>query len=283
MRKTLLRTRVYIFIIFVALIACVGLYLRSEGFQGAPSDLKQYNVIFAGTVRNVEKYIQKSLTHIEKCGKKFNDYAVIIYENDSADSTRQILEENKKVNYHYIFENDIKEPMRAVRIANGRNKILDKMREINEGNYYDYLIVLDLDDINESGRFIDSIETCFKHSGWDVLTGNQTGRYYDLWALRKKGDMEYDCWEMVSKNSSDPNATYKYVESKFKTYPPGELLEVDSAFGGAAIYKISSIPESCRYFGMDAARIERCEHVGFHKCLKDHGKTIHINTSFLTS
>mgnify|MGYP003348483524 CR=1 FL=1 len=39
-----------------------------------------------------------------------------------------------------------------MRIANGRNKILEKAKG------YDFLIMLDLDDVNISGKFIDSID-----------------------------------------------------------------------------------------------------------------------------
>ena len=265
------------------------------GSEKSRAEMKKYNVIFSGTIRNVEKYIKKGLSDIDLCGQKFNDYAVILYENDSSDNTRSILQDLKKDNYHYIFEDGVKEKLRTKRLANGRNKVLDKMREINQNGYYDYLIILDMDDVNESGTFVDSIETCFEHENWDVLTGNQSGIYYDLWALRKKDDMEYDCWEKVrqhthpglrfsSKTYYDAFARDKYVYSKLKNYPQTrELLEVDSAFGGAGIYKIQSIPKGCRYVGNHANGKEKCEHVEFNECIKKNGGAIFINTRFLTS
>jgi hypothetical protein len=65
--------------------------------------------------------------------------AVILYENDSKDKTRSILEKHKKENYHYIFEDNVKEPLRTKRLANGRNKILEKMHEINKDKYYEHI------------------------------------------------------------------------------------------------------------------------------------------------
>jgi len=247
------------------------------------SEMKKYNVIFASTVRNVSKYIKQNLNHINNCGSKFNDYYVIIYENDSKDNTRNILLENKRPNYHYIFEDNIVEPIRTIRIANGRNKILEKIREINNNNKYDYLIMLDLDDVNISGNFVNTINTCFEYSNWDVLTGNQKDRYYDLWALRRKNDMDYDCWRMVNDNLRTRNAARKFVFSKFKKYGVGDLLDVDSAFGGVAIYKLSSIPNECNYVGKYDDGGELCEHVEFNRCIKNSGKSIYINTSFLTN
>ena len=154
------------------------------------------------------------------------------------------------------------------------------MREINKGGYYSYFIVIDMDDVNQSGTFVDSIETCFTHAVWDVLTGNQTGNYYDLWALRKKHDMEFDYWEKA-KLEPDFLKTARLIRY---SYPDkNELLEIDSAFGGVAIYKIQAIPNHCRYVGNHANGREKCEHVEFNECIKKAGGGLFINTSFLTS
>lgn len=247
------------------------------------SVMKNCNVIFAGTIRSVEQYIEKTINNIDLCGRQFNNYILIIYENDSNDNTRKILLDNKKDNYIYIFEDNITEPLRTMRISNGRNKILDKVREINKDNYYNYLIMMDMDDVNISGKFIESIKTCFEYTGWDILTGNQSDSYYDLWALRKKEDMEEDCWKIYNMNIHIPNAMNIFVFNKRKNYKPGDLLEVDSAFSGIAIYKLSSIPNDCYYQGKYNLGEEHCEHVEFHRCIKKSGKNIYINTSFLTN
>jgi hypothetical protein len=138
--------------------------LTFGGDEKSRIEMKKYNVIFGGTIRNVEKYIKNGLSDIDLCGQKFNDYALILYENDSSDNTRSILQDLKKDNYYYIFEDNVKEKLRTKRLENGRNKVLDKMREINQNEYYDYFIILD---VNSSGIFVDSIETCFEHENWD--------------------------------------------------------------------------------------------------------------------
>ena len=75
---------------------------------------------------------------------------------------------------------------------------------------------------------------------------------------------------------------YCWMYSKFKKYEPNELLEVDSAFSGIAIYKLASIPSYCNYVGKYPDGHEYCEHVEFNRCIKKSGKSIYINTSFLT-
>jgi len=261
-------------------------YIMIKYPTGGNQKMKQYNVLFGGCIRNVEKDIEHNLQNLDRCGSKFNNYKVILFENDSIDKTREILNKNKKDNYIYIFEDNVK-GSKTENIANARNKILDKVKELNVSNTYDFLIMIDLDDRNNSGKFVDTIETCFTNDDWDVLTGNQSDYYYDLWALRQKGYIDYDVWknvkEEMSKGMSYDDYFNKYVVSKYKTFPPGDFLEVDSAFGGIAIYRLKSIPDNCKYIGKDTDGDDVCEHVNFNECIKKSGGKLYINTSFLTN
>ena len=246
--------------------------------------MKSYDVIIAGTVRNVEKYIEKSLRNVDRCGALFKSYQVVVYENDSSDKTREILQRVKRDNYHYIFEDGITEKRRAVRIANGRNKILEAVR----GMKADLLIMLDLDDRNESGRFVETIETCFYNEDWDVVSANQSDTYYDLWALRKECVLDYDFSLQIAKiqkaeSKEAGDQWYKALNDSIH-FEPGYLVPVKSAFGAAAIYRLRSIPSSCRYVGSyefgPHQGTEQCEHVEFHRCI---GGRRYINSSFYTA
>ena len=53
-------------------------------------------------------------------------------------------------------------------------------------------------------------------------------------------------------------------EKKYSSF-----IEVDSAFGGLAIYKTSSIPKNAKYIGENKNNNPICEHVRFHKFIKD--------------
>ena len=271
----------YVLIMLIIVLFFILIKSQKESMQ----NMSDYNVVFAGTCKNIESYLKKSLENIEECGKLFKSFKVIIYENDSTDNTRTLLNKYKKDNYYYIFEDNIEEPRRTMRIANGRNKILDKMKEL--GNF-DYLIMLDLDDATYKGTFIETIKTCFQYNDWDVLTANQKHKYYDLWALRMPGYLEYDVHSEISRNDPVEEKTIIYNKidhSNFKKQ--NTLLEVDSAFGGIGIYKISSI-KKCKYVGEYKSHkrypdsSEQCEHVEFNKCIKDNGGKIYINTEFYT-
>lgn len=262
-----------IVIVFAFIMVIIGKILRVENYVNNPSQMKKYNVIFAGTCRSVEPYIKKILGYVDKCGKKFNSYCLIVYENDSSDKTREILEKNKKSNYYYIFEDNIQEKRRTVRLERGRNLIMDKVRELNKDNHYQYLIMLDLDNVNKRGTFVKTIKACFNNEDWDVICANQKGRYYDTYALRYP-DLNYDCG---AKRPVDGKKCGK-INIKF---PHNKRIDVDSAFGGIAIYKLSSIPSHCKYNGKYDDGDEKCEHVDFNKCIKDTGKKIVIDTNFI--
>jgi len=279
-----------VFLIIILLLLIFSKIFYNNAYFSVNNKTKELNVIFAGTCKNIEKYIEKMLRHIDKCGNKFKNYKLIIYENDSTDSTRNLLIKNKKDNYIYLFEDNIKEPLRTKRLADGRNKILDKVREITKNNDYQYLIMIDLDDINASGTFVNTIKTNFMYNKWDVMTSCQRNSYYDIWALRLKKLIYFDIWKQreLSNDKKKYDILFKSVTGKnisknvFKNNFSRELIEVDSAFCGIALYKLSSIPLKCKYNGLHKNGMEKCEHVDFNRCIKNNGGKIYINPKFYT-
>lgn len=232
-------------------------------------------IVFAGTARNVGRYLAANLRHIDRCGARFKSYAVVIYENDSTDNTRKIMEFHKKPNYHYLYETDV--PGRRTEIlARGRNAIVDKVIELNAT----YMVMLDLDDVNHSGSFVDNIQTCFAYKGWDMLAANQKERYYDVWALRKKGLMEVDCWRQIRHLSENEKKKHRQFINSGICFRGSGLVPVQSAFGGMAIYRVKAL-EGCRYRGTHADGTEKCEHVDFHLDMLKKGSKLFINTDFI--
>ena len=54
------------------------------------------------------------------------------------------------------------------------------------------------------------------------------------------------------------------------------IIPVHSCFGPMAIYKRSAI-QDCYYDSLE----EDCEHVSFHKCLRDHGGNMTLNSAMM--
>ena len=86
---------------------------------------------------------------------------------------------------------------------------------------------------------------------------------------------KYDknCWnkdEACEKNNRDLGNWFdNYHGSNIDK--KGKPIKVLSAFDGLGIYKLKSIGK-CRYNGLDDNGIEEdCEHVKFHKCMREKG------------
>jgi hypothetical protein len=76
---------------------------------------------------------------------------------------------------------------------------------------------------------------------------------------------------------------YASVHSKMITLPSNsEWIEVDSAFGGLAIYRRQAL-EKALYVGLDDKGGELCEHVLFHEGLKQQGCRIFINPKLINA
>ena len=120
-----------------------------------------------------------------------------------------------------------------------------------------------------------------------MCAANQRGPYYDIWALRHKNWSPNDCWAQYKfLNIYDPDTEkniYSSVYSRMITLPINSAwIEVDSAFGGLAIYK-KELFNIAEYVGLDEHGEEVCEHVHFHNRLKQHGAKLFINPQLINA
>ena len=111
------------------------------------SDFNLYLSVIVGTARDIEKFLKNTIKKLEMISEIFQKYQIIIYENDSKDNTLNILNnwKNNNKNIEIISEKNVS-GLRTQRLAHGRNILLKKALKLN----YDYLIVIDLDDVNQN-------------------------------------------------------------------------------------------------------------------------------------
>ncbi|HFU75449.1 MAG TPA: hypothetical protein ENK91_00070 [Bacteroidetes bacterium] len=246
------------------------------------------NFLVVGLVRNCEINIFRSIDNISKSLQPFKNVKYLIIESDSNDNTIESLKKLslKIKNFNYISLGELRpqHPLRTDRIAVCRNKYLD---EINTNNLYsdiDYVIMADLDDVNTL-LTSKAIISCWEQNHWDICTANQKYAYYDIYALRHDIWQPNDCLKQydflrqygLSKEKAQLSAIYsKMVHIQEES----EWIEVDSAFGGLAIYK-KEILQNIEYTGLDNNGEEICEHVPFHTKLKKRGYKIYINPKLI--
>jgi hypothetical protein len=253
-------------------------------------NLKDKSVVVVALARDCEELVESELNVLQKATSSFGSVFWLIIESDSSDSTVEKLKLCKSNidNFRYISLGDLSEgmPLRTQRIAYCRNQYL---KEVNNNSIYidvDYVIVADIDGMNNL-LTSNALQSCWINSNWDVCTANQAGPYYDIWALRHKDWCPGDCWNefnfLQDHGSSYKDALFSAVHSRMISISrDASWIEVDSSFGGTAIYK-KRILENVKYVGLGKDGSEVCEHVHLHKKIKKLGGRIYINPKFINT
>jgi hypothetical protein len=179
------------------------------------------------------------------------------------------------------------------RIAHCRNHLLELARA--DIPSFDYYLVVDVDCASSSRFTVDSFLSNFIYplSSWAIMTASQTDFYYDLWALRSWPTMSFDFIERARQSSLIFRAWQSACDRLISMHTKGiprhhPLIDVESAFGGAAIYNAQYLSDECVYNGwMDHGLWffrQQCEHVSFNQCVRQKagGGKVFINPRFQT-
>jgi hypothetical protein len=248
------------------------------------------NIIIVALARDCEKFINSDIYALKKATYFFNNVHWLIIESDSSDKTSELLHtlSNNISNFRFITLGNLsnKMPKRTSRIAHCRNKYLDEITNNVLYKGIDYVMVADIDGMNNK-LTPDGLLSCWKRNDWDVCTANQAGPYYDIWALRHKEWCPGDCWSefnfLQDKGLSYRDALFSAIHSRMITISEDEpWIEVDSAFGGLAVYKKKSLQNTV-YIGLDKDGEEVCEHVHLHAQIKESGGSIFINPKLVNT
>ena len=147
--------------------------------------------------------------------------------------------------FTYVSLGNLEEaiPNRIERLIFCRNRYIDEIRNNLRFRSADYVMMIDLDNRN-SMLNTNSIRRSLENSNeWAALFCNQKGRYYDILALRHPIWCPRSVWEemswlsnIVSKGEAKKVAVHSRM---FKVPSKSDLIPVQSAYGGLAIYKTS--------------------------------------------
>jgi len=253
--------------------------------------LQEKPVLVVGIVKNIEKTLKKDIQNISTALEFFKEVHWFLVQSDSTDKSEQILSEIKKININFNYLSiDIPEnrySFRTERLAIGRNKYLSYIRENIDPIQFPYIVIADFNLLNNK-LSSEAVLSSWSRDDWDVVTANQSGRYYDIWALRHPLWSPNDCWEQhefLKKYIKIPEIVNAYsIKSRMLRIPKGsDWIPVESAFGGFAIYKSNFLMHNFFYEGKNEAGNMICEHVYFNKKIKQSGASIFINTSLINA
>jgi FkbM family methyltransferase len=255
--------------------------------------MKRHNkrIVFAGLCRDVAAYLPPVLGNIERIAGSFLDWAAIIIENDSQDQTKSILRQwsagtNAKARIVELDGLGREFPMKTERLAYARNRCLEEI-ERSELSAFDYLVVIDMDFPNavplRVQSFVEAVSFLEEREDVAGVFANSVPLYYDVWALREKNWCNNDCWAeaRAARESIGAEAARQQFVRARQVFvdPEREPIEVDSAFGGLAIYKLPVALKSSYLGSEDGIKI--CEHVFFNRGIRELGYRLFILPSLL--
>jgi hypothetical protein len=258
--------------------------VRDLGLQEKP-------VLVVGIVKNIEKTLKKDIKNIGNALSFFQEVHWFLVESDSSDNSKQTLLELKNANKNFFYTSieilDKSYNFRTERLAIARNKYLSHIRDRIDTNEFPYIVIADFNLLN-SKLSMESVISSWSRTDWDVVTANQSSRYYDIWALRHPLWSPNDCWEQhefLKKYIKTPEIvnSYSLRSRMFKLPKDSDWIAVDSAFGGFAIYRSSFLLNDVYYEGKNDVGNMICEHVPFNRKIKELGARIFINTNLINA
>ena len=240
-------------------------------------------VVFAGCVRDIAEVLPLNIRRLEKIAGCFKDYRVVIYESDSIDGTKDILQQWTITNPRIIvLSENLGNPRmsdetnaRMELMAVYRNKYLDYIQD--NLSIFDNVIVLDLD--FGSGWSIDGIKNSYGYWGWDCISSNGldvnplVGGYYDIlpFYLNSFGEDDLLC----ERRPGYKNLVLKRDKVRPRFLRGQPLVRCHSAFGGLAIYKMEAFLAGRYYSHM-------CDHATLNEQLWSKNFDMHfINPSMI--
>lgn len=225
-----------------------------------------------GIARNLGKRCVKNLNKVLSFGQNFKDCSFFIYENDSKDETNTRINDWSKNKDNVIFLSEklgerymplSKSHTRTNNLARCRN--VCKKLAIDKNYKFDYALVIDLDfiDVSTNGLFNG---LSYINNSINAVCGNSF--FEKEFDGGKKMITNYDSWAYRHTWWMDKQESMLWFQ--FWLPPVGSPpIMVNSAFGGSCWYQ-SEYFLSGEYSGGD------CEHVNFHKDIKQKNPQFHM-------
>lgn len=213
-------------------------------------------MLICGVCKDIEPAVPNTIQSIQELGKQFQDYRVLIYENNSKDQTKNLMQKWAEKNDRVIFisetlsEKELISPIhkrkmrRTEAIARARNQVMDHVRSSCYDDYK-YVIWADLDFLDpwDVENIVDSILN--SQQEWDAIFANGM---YDLFAYR---DEEFPIGaELMGEEY------WSAIDRISVHLDPSSWKKVYSAFGGLGIYKRDAIKDF-RYSGFVTRDLEK--------------------------
>ena len=227
--------------------------------------MKEKIIAIAALARNCEINLPDNLRRMEELGGYFKEAYYFVYENNSTDSTKDIIRSwNARTMNSYIMVEDLVDTVkkedvnigkmykgttlaRMERMCSCRNKLLNM---IKENCNPDYIVFVDSDVLSFS---VEGIIVAIQNApeGWGGLFANCYTKY-EYKGKQYNIPLYYDTYPFISKGRDPLSVTYKEFHlirrfllgrHLYKAVRKQKYYECVSGFGGIGIYQYSSIKD----------------------------------------
>lgn len=245
--------------------------------------LRRSRVLVTGLARDCGNHLAKEVLRIEKHALKiFASVDFFIVESDSIDNTEEVLKQlnSTKSNVRYLSLGNLAHeiPGRIDRLRHCRDYYVNFVRQNSVESKPDFVMVVDFDIKNRALELL-PLAKLMSENWWDGLFANQKGPYYDIYALRKEGWVEDDCFKRyreLARQMPAKKAKKEAIWSQMRRIRrDNELVEVESAFGGLGLYR-RRVFENFDYASLSDTSTGESEHISLHKKIVNGGGKLFI-------
>jgi len=262
--------------------------------------MKFGKAVIVGCLKNSAEFLPHVFLNLEKLTSCFDEVAFIFIENDSMDSTKRSIsawgENQSRFKLFSMDGLDDYEKNRTVRLEIARNAYINAIHQDEALHQFDQLIVMDMDDRGacplNMNALVSALRFLNEKPEYAAVFANQLVKYYDLWALRHPQLCPFDFWHEVLAQALQVATDQEAFDKVYAKVPhsiPVDTppIQVESAFGGLGIYKMSYVLNNkSRYIGHDYkyfvgqsmafSKLQTCEHVSFHRGISAQGGQMFI-------
>jgi hypothetical protein len=237
----------------------------AEAVRAGREIAKTKTVALVAICRSAMPWLPLTLELVEQTGAMFREWSAFIYENDSADETKDVLAGWSDGQQRHASLNDngrphlnyTTEPVRTHALAEYRSACQTFVRN---GERPDYVIVFDTDPWG--GWSVDGVATSVAHMAWDHTLYGLASYSWGEWGpplTPRPMAIHYDAFACRLNHWRQRDQQWFHHWHPPVGSPP---VEVNSAFGQLAIYDGFRFLQG-RYDGSD------CEHVTFARSIQE--------------
>ena len=153
-------------------------------------------VVFCIPVRNESSNIKDLFKTLDNLSKSFIDYFIVFIESDSSDDSSSLIKEYLLNTKGVLINKNLSNiKNRVMRLAISRNEYLSYIKKNDLLKSFDLMIVLDCGGVNNKLTAKKIKKAISQNKNWVGIFPTQKILYYDIWTLRIKNFIDYDCFE----------------------------------------------------------------------------------------